>query len=111
MLKINNDYNISLTRGDTGLFNISLVDTNGDEYIPQEGSTLRFAMSKKYYSEREDVLILKNIDIHTMELEIEPNDTKSLAPAIYKYDIELTDEMGRVSTVIMGNFTITAEVY
>ena len=59
----------------------------------------------------EDVLILKNIDIHTMELEIEPNDTKYLMPATYKYDIELTDEMGRVSTVIMGNFTITAEVY
>ena len=111
MLKIDKGSNISLTRGDTGLFNISLVDTNGNEYIPNEGSVLRFAMSKKYYSDIEDVLILKDIDIHTMELEIEPLDTKYLCPDTYKYDIELTDEYGHVFTVIMGTFTLTAEVY
>ncbi len=111
MLNINNGNNISLTRGDTGLFNIILMNTNGEEYIPEEGSRLRFAMSKKYYSELDEVLILKEIDINTMQLEIQPQDTKSLAPATYKYDIELTDSAGRVSTVIMGTFTITAEVY
>lgn len=47
MLHIDSSYNISLTRGDTGLFHISLVDKSGDEYVPEEGSTLRFAMSTK----------------------------------------------------------------
>lgn len=111
MLDINADNNISLTRGDTGLFNIVLVDINGNEYVPEEGSKLRFAMSKKFFAESDEVLILRDIDINTMLLEIRPQDTKNLSPATYKYDIELTDSQGRVSTPIIGTFKITAEVY
>lgn len=110
MLTISNN-NIDLTRGDTGLFNITLVDKDGQPYIPEEGSTLRFAMSSKYFSERGEVLILKDIPIETMQLEIEPSDTKGLKAGTYKYDIELTDEVGHVSTVVMANFTISKEVY
>ena len=111
MLRIDNNYNISLTRGDTGLFTIVLVDKDGSEYIPAEGSKLRFAMSTKFYSTRQEVLIYKDIDINTMQLEIEPEDTKDLKPTTYKYDIELTDEVGHVSTVVMATFKITEEVY
>lgn len=111
MLHIDSSYNISLTRGDTGIFHISLVDKFGEAYTPEEGSTLRFAMSTKYYSQRSEVLILKDIPIDTMELEIEPGDTKNLKAGTYKYDIELTDEVGHVSTVVMAKFSITEEVY
>jgi len=111
MLHIDSNYNISLTRGDTGLFHLVLVDKDGSEYVPAEGSKLRFAMSTKYYSSREEVVILKDIPIDTMELEIRPEDTKTLKPTTYKYDIELTDEVGHVSTVVMSTFKITEEVY
>lgn len=111
MLHIDNYYNIDLTRGDTGLFNITLVDKDGSEYIPADGCRLRFAMSAKYYSTASEVLIEKEIPIETMQLEIEPSDTKNLQPKKYVYDIELTDETGRVSTVVMANFTISKEVY
>lgn len=112
MLDIDSSYNISLTRGDTGLFTISLVDKYGDEYVPQAGSTLRFAMSKKYGATAGEVVIEKNIPIATMKLEIEPSDTKPLGiGSSYVYDIELTDPQGKVSTVVMAKFTVTKEVY
>lgn len=107
MLYIDEEQNISLTRGDTGVFTISLVDNNNVPYVPQAGDTLRFAMSKTYGSE---ILINKEIPIDTLILEIEPSDTKTLNFAPYVYDIQLTTNDGRVSTIIMGKFTITKEV-
>lgn len=111
MLNIDSNYNIELTRGDTGIFNISLVDSDGEPYAPAEGSSLRFAMSKKYGSTASEVLIDKQIPIDTMQLEIEPQDTKLLSFGTYLYDIQFTDEYGRVSTVVMANFKVTKEVY
>ena len=108
MLYIDEDQNIELTRGDTGLFTISLVDQNGAEYIPQVGDSVRFAMSKSY---GKDVILNKSIPIDTLTLELEPTDTKSLDFGKYVYDIEVTDSQGRVSTVIMGNLTLTKEVH
>ena len=68
-------------------------------------------MSKKYGSTQGDLLVEKNIPIDTMTLELEPNDTKHLNFGSYLYDIQLTDEAGRVSTVVMANVKITQEVY
>lgn len=110
MLDVNKN-NISITRGDTGLFTISLFDKDGSTYVPPNGSVLRFAASKKYGSAQSELLIEKEISIRTMTLELEPNDTKNLAFGTYHYDVELTDERGRVSTVIMSDITITKEVY
>lgn len=111
MLTIDRSYNIELTRGDTGLFTVYLVDEDNMSYTPQAGSTLRFALSKKYGSTRSECLVVKDIPIDTMTLEIEPSDTKTLAFGDYVYDIELTDPFGRVSTVVMAKFKITKEVY
>ena len=36
MLYIDEDQNITLTRGDTGFFNISLQNKKGKAYTPQE---------------------------------------------------------------------------
>lgn len=114
-LTVDSDYNISLVRGDTAVFDIPLVnvDDEGHEtpYTPQEGEKLRFAMSTKFGSSREEVLILKNIPISTLVLKIEPEDTKPLAFGKYKYDIEFTDIAGNVTTVLEANFTVAKEVY
>ena len=37
MLYIDEDQNITLTRGDTGIFNISLQSQDGQTYVPQTG--------------------------------------------------------------------------
>ena len=49
MLNIDNKQNIELTRGDTGFFTIALKNNQGEDYIPQEGDTLRFAMGSCVY--------------------------------------------------------------
>ena len=111
MIKIDSDNNIWLTRGDTGLFTISLTDKQGEPYVPAEGSSLRFALAKKHGADDDDVLVRRQIPIETMQLEILPEDTKSLKFSEYKYDIELTDENARVSTVVLAAFHVTEEVY
>lgn len=111
MLNIDRDNNIVLTRGDTGIFSVSLVQEDGEEYTPQEGSSMRFALAKKYGSTKGECLIVKDIPTDTMVLEIEPGDTDELPFGDYLYDIEFTDQFGRVSTVIMAKFKVAKEVY
>lgn len=111
MLSVDSSYNISLTRGDTGIFILSLVDEEGAAFTPTEGDKVRFAMAKKYGSTREETLIYKDIPLDTLQIKIEPEDTKSLEFGGYKYDIEYTDVLGNVSTILLANFTITKEVY
>lgn len=103
----NND--ISLTRGDTLFLTVNLTNSEGEPYVPQQGDTLRFAMKKKIASEQP--IILKEIPINTMTFEFKPEDTKELSYGSYVYDIEVTDAHGHVTTVILGKFKITEEVY
>ena len=108
MLYIDEEQNIELTRGDTGFFTIALKSNNGEAYSPQQGDSLRFAMSKSFGGEP---IIIKTIPINTLVLEIEPTDTSTLAFGKYVYDIEFTDAAGHVSTIILGNFILTREVH
>ena len=108
MLYIDEDQNITLTRGDTGIFNISLQNQDGEDYTPQTGDSLRFALSEGF---GKDALVIKDIPIDTCVLEIEPNDTKDLKFKKYKYDIQFTSSQGKVSTIILGDFIVDNEVY
>ena len=66
---------------------------------------------KKDISDK-DCLILKDIDMNTMRLQIDPEDTKNLSFGSYIYDIELTTNDGFVDTFIgPATFKITKEVY
>lgn len=104
-----NGTDITLTRGDTLYIDLTITK-DGEEYIPQEGDTIRFAMKHRYTDT--NVLINKNIPIDSLQLKIEPQDTKGLTMGkTYVYDIELTNAYGDVDTFIMGNFTVTQEVY
>lgn len=105
-----NGTNIVLTRGDSLIITLSLTK-DGQAYIPAEGSTIRFAMKEKYSDSDEDVKLVKSIPIDTLTLEFLPEDTKSLVmKKKYVYDIQLTDENGRVDTFISGTFTVGEEV-
>ena len=110
----NGNIDITLTRGDSLLLQIGLVkEINGvaEPYIPAEGCRVRFAMKRRYTDPDSEVLVDKQIPIDTLLLEIEPEDTKPLQMGkSYVYDIELTDENGRVDTFVKGNFTLENEV-
>lgn len=110
MFYTDSNNNIYLTRGDTGIFTVALTDGDGQPYVPSANDTIRFAMAKKFGSGA-DVLINKSFPADTLTLEIEPQDTKALPFGEYVYDIELTDEDGHVSTVIIAKLKLTNEVY
>lgn len=102
--------NITLTRGDTLIVQLSLTKNN-EPYVPVAGSSIRFAMKKKYTDPDTDVVLIKDISIDTLLLEIDPEDTKSLPmKSKYVYDIQLTDEDDHIDTFIKGTFTLSEEV-
>ncbi|MCD8097010.1 MAG: hypothetical protein LUE31_03035 [Lachnospiraceae bacterium] len=101
---------ISMTRGDTMKVYVAITDTNGSDYVPDDGDVLRFAAKKDYADD--EPLILKDIPIDSLLLTLEPADTKELDYGSYVYDIELTTSEGEVSTVVpKGKLVITEEVY
>lgn len=102
--------NITMTRGDTVRVPIDITDDDGVSYIPTEGDVVRFA-AKKAYSD-EAPCILKDIPLDTLELHIEPSDTKNLEqPCTLVYDVEITLTDGTVDTFMEGKINITEEVY
>lgn len=94
---------IRLVVGDTFAAQIALTK-NGNEYELQEGDQIRFAMKKSYKCST--CLIMKQIDINTMILKLDPEETEGLQVGSYVYDIQVTFANGDVDTVI----TVTAEV-
>ena len=110
MIIIDDDNNITMTRGDSALIQIGMT-RNGEPITPVEGEVVRFAVKAKYKDPDDEVLIHKDIPLDTLMLEIEPQDTKPLAMnKTYVYDVEYTDINGRVDTFIKGKLTIDEEV-
>lgn len=100
---------ITLTRGDTFMAQISIVDKDGNTYVPVDGDSVRFAMKQKYTDLKP--LLVKDISTDTLQLIIDPEDTKSLAFGNYVYDIQLTKASGEVDTFITtAKIKITEEV-
>ena len=104
-----NGKDISLTRGDSLILGITITKDE-EEYTPVTGDKVRFAL--KHVIADDEPLILKDADISTMTLTIEPSDTKNLAFGTYVYDIELTTHDGYVDTFIgPAKFNLTEEVW
>lgn len=105
------DSTIKMTRGDTLRVVLTLKDNEGNIYTPLEHDVIRFAMKKTY--EDSEPLLLKEIPHDTMELVLNPEDTKNLQqPSSYVYDMEITYENGDVETFIKeAKLQITKEVH
>ena len=110
---------IEMTRGDTLITTVSIVDKKtGAQYIPVEGDVVTFAVKhatlnaqQTEYTDSEP-LILKEIPTSTMQLRLDPADTKSLGFGEYVYDVDLTYADGRVDTFIAKMpFILTEEVH
>ena len=109
---------IELTRGDTLIATVGFEYKDGTAYEPSPGDVIKFALKRSrmltgntaFYDK--EPLVIKDIPVSTMELRLDPEDTKDLPFGLYKYDIELTREDGVVSTPIANeDFEITPEVY
>lgn len=102
---------IKMTRGDTLRVVLTLKDDEGNIYTPLENDVIRFAMKENYNDP--EPLLLKIIPHDTMELVLNPSDTKNLPqPSSYVYDMEITYENGDVETFIKeAKLQITKEVH
>lgn len=101
---------ISLTRGDTLQIQLNIKDASGEDYTPDAGDVIRFAL-KEDYSDKEP-LILKTIDNNTLQFTLVPEDTELLPIGSYRYDIEITTAGGVVDTFIpRAVFNLLHEVY
>lgn len=107
---------IVMTRGDTLMVKITIL-RDGEEYTPQEGDSVRFAVKSKLNSTQTEFvdanpLINKTIPNDTLILRLDPNDTKSLPFGDYTYDIEITFSDGVVDTFIANSkFSLKPEVH
>lgn len=106
MLKVENNI-ISLTRGDTALLNVEIVNDEGEIYELEDGDICEFTVKK--YTSSENVLIKK--EVLNGEIRISPEDTKNLEYGQYVYDVQVTMANGDVATVIPPTtFNILEEV-
>ena len=101
---------IKMTRGDTAVINVTAkYKASGDTYEPQPGDSVTFAVKKS--ANDSTPLLVKNIPIDTMQLWLNPEDTKTLRFGTYIYDIQLTYANGDVDTFIPnGQLEISTEV-
>ena len=110
MMKLNGN-TIYLTKGDTLDLQVSILDQEGEEYIPDPEDRIRFALKKKYSDP--DPLLVVPISNETLQLRIESDQTDTLqaSKTPYVYDIQLTMADGTVDTFIdRQKFYVTEEV-
>lgn len=108
MLKIQSSGDIELTRGDTARLSVSVTDNQKQPYTVKEDDVLTLTV-KKDYADAEPLIEKKITGSNTFH--IKPEDTKGLAFATYKYDVQITTADGDNYTVIDDKkFKIANEV-
>lgn len=99
--------NISLIRGDSGAFTISITDTGGNAVDLTEGDVLTFTVRR---TPRSPTIVLQKT-ITGRTLYINPTDTQDLTFGAYVYDVELCRADGYTDTIIPPHeFLILEEV-
>lgn len=101
---------IKMTRGDTLLTTVNILNEDGTTYEPAPTDVITFTVKKDYNDKKP--LIVKDIPVDTMILRVDSEDTKKLEmPGKYYYDIQITYGDGIVSTFIANAILrITEEV-
>lgn len=107
MLKIDEEDNIYLTRGDTAIIDIALFDEDGEPYAMLSSDRLVFTLRKLY--DKGVILIEKEVDEPSFSFT--SADTKDLDFGEYVYDIYLKNT-GKIDTFIAEKtFTIGEEAH
>lgn len=99
---------ITLTRGDTCVLKLNVVDVRGENYTLQSGDKLTFTLRKKVSS----VATLLEKTLEENILSLNPSDTLTLDFGDYVYDIVLKTATGEVFTVVPTSiFRVASEVH
>ena len=113
MLKIDNNQNITLTRGDTLTLTVGLFQEVEGEvvpYVPAAGDVIRFAVSQGYKGQSSyELKLSKDIDNSTLTFTCSSAET-ALDYETYNYDVEITHDDETVDTFISAKLTSPGEV-
>lgn len=88
--------NISLIRGDSGAFAISVTETDGNAVALTDGDVLTFTLRR---TPRSPTIVLQKT-ITDGTLTINPSDTQDMPFGSYVYDVELKRADGYTDTII-----------
>ena len=109
MLLIDEQMNMSLTKGDTAELNIAVRDASGNPYDYSSDQTMKFCVKEDY---ADAPVIEISIPLNTGVLSIAAANTSSLDAGDYFYDIHLVTVGGDVCTFIANKrFTILPEAH
>lgn len=116
MLLIDDQMNISLTRGDCVDIHITVTDSTGANYDYSGDQDMVFSLRKEYAEppvmDEPAPLLTKNIPLNTGNLNFAVSDTVGLDSGDYFYDIYLTTAGGYICTFIANKrFTVLPEVH
>ena len=98
---------ISITRGDTASFTLTIKQEDGTAYDYSNDQVL-FTVKANVYTK--DKIMQKNV-VYGEDVVINPSDTANLPYGEYWYDVQLTGGAGTVQTVITPTkFRVMKEV-
>ena len=107
---------ITVRRGDTSVINV--VYTAKNVPVDLTGSTVHFTVRATYaesQTDDTDALIQKTVTDHTdptlgqTSIELTPTQT-NIAASKYKYDVQVVDADGKVTTIDIGDFQVLPHV-
>lgn len=106
MLKVSGN-RIELTRGDTMMLEVTLLDESGQKYEPIESDKVIFRLKRN--ATAKDMFVVKEVPIDTMILQLDAADTKNLKFGTYVYEIELVTSNDYHFTAIANEEFIISE--
>lgn len=109
MLIIDEQMNMSLTKGDTATIHITVRDASGGTYNYSNDQSMKFCVKEDY---ADAPIIEISIPLYSGDLTIGAADTFTRDPGDYFYDIHLITAGGDVCTFIANKrFTILPEAH
>lgn len=108
------DQNFEMHSGDTKDIEVSVLDEL-DAVVNITGATAVFILSNNPYSaaiitkSSGSGIVITDGVAGLLTITLDPADTAALAGAFY-YEVELTDASSRVSTIVVGQINIRADV-
>lgn len=101
------DNMITLTRGDTAVFALDILDTNSEAYEMQPGDVAVWTLKKNTITK--EIMLQKEFDADG-QVKILPAETENFDYGTYFYDVQLTQASGVVQTIITPSpFYLTDE--
>lgn len=100
--------NLVIDQGSTYSVSISIFDAEGDP-LNVTGYTSRSQL-RKHYTSSNAVTFQTSLSNGEISLALTANQTTSLIPGRYVYDVELIDQSNNVTRIVEGIVTVTPEV-